>query len=99
MTLPALRSHATVTIERPARYAKQLVSHLSNKVESEEVDGGWQLHIATGVGTVLPQVETLELRAEAPSEEALERIQDVLGRHLIKFAAKLGDVSVDWIRD
>ena len=87
---------AEVTIERPARYGKQLASHLSHKIEVTETEAGWVLQIRGGEGHVLPQTESLVLEASAPNEETLEKVKDVLERHLRKFAAKLEPLEVNW---
>jgi hypothetical protein len=38
----------------------------------------------------------LELVAEAETPEMLERIKDVLGRHLLQFTTKLPSVTIVW---
>ncbi|WRS30411.1 DUF2218 domain-containing protein [Actinomycetaceae bacterium MB13-C1-2] len=99
-------THSTVKTDRPERYAKQLVSHLSRKCQSEEVEHGTRLRIAppegpVAYGTVLvvPGSEdgagSLVLIAEGDSEEALERAKMVLGNHLVRFGEKDGLV-VEW---
>lgn len=87
---------ADVSIERPERYGKQLASHLSHKIEVTETDTGWVLQIRGGEGRVLPQTKTLVLEASAPDEETLDKVKDVLERHLRKFAAKLDPLEVNW---
>ncbi len=100
-TLASLTSSAIVAIERPARYGKQLAGHLGHRVQVDELSNGWALHIGEGMGFVLPHdggADTaLELRAEADSPEMLERIKDVLGRHLLQFTTKLPSVTIDWV--
>jgi len=91
-----LVSHAHVSLERPARYGKQLAGHLGHKVQVDELDNGWTLHIRDGLGRVLPHDDTLELVAEAETPEMLERIKDVLGRHLLQFTTKLPSVTIVW---
>jgi hypothetical protein len=91
-----LISHAHVSLERPARYGKQLAGHIGHKVQVDELDNGWALHIGDGLGRVLPHDEALELVAEAETTEMLERIKDVLGRHLLQFTTKLPGVTIAW---
>ena len=78
-----LISHAHVNLERPARYGKQLAGHLGHKVQVDELDNEWTLHIGDGLGRILPHEDMLELVAEAETPDMLERIKDVLGRHLL----------------
>ena len=89
-------SAADVVIERPERYGKQLVAHLGHKVAVTDVENGWSLAIGVGTGRVLPGEGILRLEAEAGSAELLARIQDVLERHLRKFATKVGELEVNW---
>jgi hypothetical protein len=98
--LASLTSRASVAIERPARYGKQLAGHLGHKVQVDDLDNGWALHIRGGKGYVLPHESdtepTLELIAEAVDLELLERIKDVLGRHLLQFTTKVPGVTITW---
>ena len=91
-----LTSRALVAIERPARYGKQLSGHISHKAQVDEVGDGWELHIGAGLGRVMPHDDALELVAEADTPEMLERIKDVLGRHLLQFTTKLPGVTITW---
>lgn len=86
---------ANVTIDRPARYGKQLASHIGHKVTVDILENGWVAHIAGGLGRITPQVSTLDLVAEGIDEASRERIKDVLERHLRKFAGEL-EITVDW---
>jgi hypothetical protein len=89
-------SAADVALDRPERYGKQLASHLGHKVPVAILANGWALTIGEGTGRVLPADGILRLEAEADSPELLARIQDVLERHLRKFATKAGDLDVTW---
>ena len=91
-----MMSTAVVVIDRPARYGKQLASHLGHRSTVVETVDGWELSNANGTAMILPNESWLELRVEAESSEALARLCDVLERHLRKFAAKEGELIVDW---
>lgn len=99
-------THSVVETERPDRYAKQLVSHLSRKCQTEEVENGTRLRIAPPDGPVAYGIVlvvgasdevpgSLVLVAEGDSDEALERAERVLGNHLVRFGEKDGLV-VEW---
>jgi hypothetical protein len=94
-----LTSMAVVMTDAPARYAKQLLSHLGHKVTVEPLDGhpepAGQLRFAYGVGTVLPLEDRLVLHASAENPEDLAHVEDVVGRHLMKFGAKR-ELVVSW---
>jgi hypothetical protein len=75
-------SIAAVPTEASDRYAKQLLAHLGRKNPVEPVEGS-------------PDADRLVLEADAPDEESLTRVQDVLGRHLERFGARR-DLTVHW---
>ena len=82
-------------MDRPARYGKQLASHLGHKANVETLDNGWVAHIAGGLGYITPEDTTLTLIAEGIDAASLDRIKDVLERHLRKFAGE-NDLTVAW---
>lgn len=89
---------AEVATDRPARYGKQLVAHMTRKCP-----GGWDEAASTG---------TLELRSahvamsctdtalvitiDGPLEDA-DTLEDVVGRHLVRFGQR-DELRVDWVR-
>lgn len=88
-------ARSAVTTDRPARYAKQLVSHMGNKLPVEEIEGGHRLTFNRdgnfgGYGDVLVQdgVPQLVLVVYAPSAEGCDRLADVLARHLVRFGER-----------
>jgi hypothetical protein len=93
-----LRSTASVATDAPARYAKQLLSHLGRKNTVEPLDGapeGGRLVFAYGSGTVAPSDGALLLGAEAENPEDLAHVEDVLTRHLERFGARR-ELAVEW---
>jgi hypothetical protein len=98
MTLTARADVATAT---PERYAKQLVAHLGRKVAFTEVESeagpGSAVDIGEARGTVVPGDGVLVLLAEAPDDDGLARVQDVLGRHLERFGQRQ-ELVVTWVR-
>ena len=100
MTSPTttLRSHAVVPTERAERWVTQLASHLGHKAEVVRTDTSATLAIAGGSCVMTWDAAAARFAATAPEAEALGRIEDVVGRHLERFAAKEG-LTVDWQRD
>ena len=92
-----LTSQATVATDAAARYAKQLASHLGRKCEVVEEDAGTRLVLTAGDCLLTPTDDALELAASAPDEEALDRVEDVVGRHLERFGAR-NELTVTWRR-
>jgi len=92
-------STARVTTDRPHRYAKQLASHLSRRSETswDEESGTGTLNFVDGVGTLtaIPGVLLLDIEAD---DADLARLEDVVGRHLVRFGVK-DELVVAWSRD
>lgn len=91
-----LKSSATLIIDRPERYAKQLASHIGHK--AEVVTEGTLSTVKFGngaIGTIDVNSDSVLLGATAETEEQLVLAKNVLGRHLLKFA-KLEDGELDW---
>lgn len=91
-------TRAVVTTDRPARYGKQLVNHLGRKQGGEWDDAtstGW---VTLGSGRLEAAVgdATLELSVVAPADD-LERLEDVVGRHLVRFGAR-DELVCAWTR-
>ena len=93
------RSEARVVTDRPQRYAKQLAAHLGRKVESswDEEAGHGVLTFSVGTGTLTAQPGLLLLAVEGEAEN-LDRLEDVVGRHLVRFGVK-DELVAEWHRD
>ena len=97
--VPTLSSRADVLTDAPARYAKQLVSHLGRKVAFVETDeGSWTALIGAARGRIVVGDGVLTVRAEAPDVETLGRLEQAFGSHLERFGARAG-LTVAWDRD
>lgn len=92
------RSTARVATNRPALYAKRLASHLGRRTPADEIPGGYRLHLPLGFAYLSNEDDALVLRAEAADEDALARVEDVVGQNLLRFADD-DDLVVDWRRD
>jgi 3-oxoadipate enol-lactonase/4-carboxymuconolactone decarboxylase len=92
-----LTSRADVATSAAERYAKQLASHLGRKARVVPEAAGDRIHIGTGSCLLVPGAATLELRAEAPDEAALDRVEDVVARHLVRFGRR-NELVVAWER-
>jgi hypothetical protein len=92
-----ITSKAQVAIERPERWAKQLVSHLGHKAEVTETDRGSKLTLTVGAGLVSVTNGCVVLEVEAPDEESLAKVENVLGGHLERFAHE-HEIKVIWTR-
>lgn len=96
MTGVGVTATATVTTPDAERYAKQLLSHLSRKSQVRSDDRGDALQLAGGECLLLPGVDALRLDASAPTPDALETIQRVVGSHLERFGQR-NELTVTWL--
>jgi 3-oxoadipate enol-lactonase/4-carboxymuconolactone decarboxylase len=92
-----LTSRADVATLAAERYAKQLASHLGRKARVVPETAGDRIHVGTGSCLVVAGAAALELRAEAPDEPSLQRVEDVVGRHLVRFGRR-NELTVTWRR-
>ncbi|WP_310718906.1 DUF2218 domain-containing protein [Streptomyces lydicus] len=89
-------STALVTTDRPARYLKQLVSHLGHKATTQlSGDGRGTVQLSAGTCALTAGSDGLSLIATATDTEGLARVQDVVARHLTRFATQ-EVLNVDW---
>lgn len=94
------RSIARVTTDRPARYGRQLASHMGRKITAvwdDDATGSLTFDregVVTGVVGISCHDGVLQLILEA-DDEHLERLEHVVGIHLARFGAKDGLV-VSW---
>ena len=92
------RSVADVPTDAAARYAKQLLTHMSHKVTVETIEGeplGGRLVFDYETAAVIPRPDRLTLSATAADAESLARVQDVVSRHLQRFGARRA-IAVEW---
>lgn len=90
-----LTIHSTVVTNNPQRFIKQLASHLGRKLEISSTGGATVIGFDGGSCELRPVEAALEMTAAASSLEMLDRVQDVVGRHLEQFGTREGLV-VAW---
>lgn len=89
-------STARVDIGRPERYIKQLVSHMGHKATTElRGDGRGTIGLTHGECVLVPAGDQLEMIATAADTDGLTRVQDVVTRHLLRFANR-PELDVGW---
>ncbi|GGK64591.1 hypothetical protein Sme01_25360 [Sphaerisporangium melleum] len=89
-------STAHVTTDRPGRYIKQLISHMGHKTTTEiSGDGRGVITLSRGRCVLAPTGRAIEMFATAADEESLKQVQDVVTRHLLRFATQ-EELDVDW---
>jgi len=99
MTTPSavITSRADVRTDAPARYAKQLVSHLGRKVDFA-VDGTTSTaRFGTATGQVVVGDGVLALVASGTDPDDVALVERVLGSHLERFGQR-NELTVSWTR-
>ena len=93
-----LSSRADVPTDAPARYAKQLVSHLGRKAPfTEDADGAWTITVGGARGRIVVGDDVLTLHVEASDAATRDRLEHAFGSHLERFGARAG-LTVAWHR-
>ncbi len=93
-------SRADVATDAPARYAKQLVSHLGRKLvfTGDGVTAPATAVIGAATAGIVVGEGVLTLEAAGDDEESVARVEHVLGSHLERFAQREA-LTVRWVRD
>ncbi|RLK58242.1 MULTISPECIES: DUF2218 domain-containing protein [Actinokineospora] len=91
-------SSARVVTDRPGRYAKQLAAHMARKVDTSwDADTGvGELRFPFGTSSLVAEPDALLLTVDGAAED-LERLEAVVGKHLVRFGAK-DELVVLWSR-
>lgn len=90
-----VRQRAIVATDRPARYIKQLGSHMGRKLGTAELPDGLRLifnrdGIFRGYGDLRETEGALIMEVRAENDEQAARVADVLDRHLVRFGERDG---------
>ncbi|MFC6085775.1 DUF2218 domain-containing protein [Sphaerisporangium aureirubrum] len=89
-------STAHVATDRPERYIRQLVSHMGHKATTEIAgDGRGVITLSGGRCVLAPDGDHLMMIATAVDADALAGVQDVVTRHLLRFATR-EELKVEW---
>ncbi len=95
-----VHTRAEVRTDNPARYTKQLSSHLGQRCAVAEESEGTRITLPEerGSGSCLLRCtdDLLVLEAAAESAEVLDIVHDVIGRHLERFGQRDG-LAVEWL--
>jgi hypothetical protein len=70
----------------PRRYMGQLCKHFEHKLPVLlEAESG-RIEFPAGICTLAAETDTLVLRVQAEDDPGLDRLEDVVARHLLRFA-------------
>ncbi len=96
-THSALSSEARVTTAVPRRDLAQLCKHFQHKLPVTLAETHGRIEFPDGACTLEAEAETLVLRVTATDEAALARLEDIVARHMLRFAFR-EKPEVQWMR-
>lgn len=79
-------SEARVAIDQPVRYMTQLCKHFQHKIPVTLDERQGSIQFQSGPCRVTAGETELTLQVSAATEEALAQLEDVVARHLLRFA-------------
>jgi len=90
-----LRSRADVVTDRPSPYLLQLCKHFRHKLDVTFDEGAGTIPFAFGRCELRAREGVLELEAIAATPAELERVENVIASHLVRFGRR-HELSVAW---
>lgn len=94
----AFRSEARVETTMPSRYLTQLCKHFEHKLAVAQNGQRGSIVFSGGTCALEAEERVLVLRVSAEDEIARERLEDVVARHLLRFAFR-DPPAVLWLRE
>lgn len=91
-------STALIRTDRASRYLVQLCKHFGHKVPVEWTETDGVVRFEPGTCRMAASGDALTLSCESETQDALAVVQDVVARHLERFAWKEA-FSVAWVSD
>ena len=95
MTETTRRAGARVATESASKYLQQLCKHFEHKLPVNFDASAGAITFPTGQVQLSADAEALAITLDAPTDEDLERLKDVVARHLVRFAFR-ETLEVDW---
>jgi len=84
--MSTVRSEARVATPRSARYLGQLCKHFAHKIPATYSGAQGKIEFPAGICELEAAGDVLVLRATAADAAALSQVEDVVARHLERFA-------------
>lgn len=93
-----MQSLASVSTANAGRYLSQLCKHWSHRfaVAFDKTSG--RIDMPSGVCLLTAGPGKLGLVLEAADDEGLTRLEDVVARHINRFAFREGELAFAWLR-
>ena len=91
-------SVATVATPNAKKYLVQLCKHFQHKLPASWGDDVGQIAFSIGECRLSATDHHLDITADAPDSENLSQLEDVIARHLVRFAFREA-LTIDWRRE
>ncbi len=95
--MPGFHSEARVAMETPARYLSQLCKHFQHRRPVILGDTAGEIAFEGGTCRLEATADTLLMRLDAADAETGARLEEVVARHLLRFAFR-HPPEVRWVR-
>lgn len=95
MTDLALVSRARIETDAASRYLQQLCKHFAHKLPVAHDESAGRISFPMGLCRLAADPAALTLTLSAPSPAEMAQLQDVVIRHLERFAFR-EQLAVDW---
>jgi hypothetical protein len=92
-----LSSVARVPTDKAARYMGQLCKHFAHKIPATFDAESGRIEFSIGICELAVAKDALALHVSAATEETLAQMEDVVARHLVRFAFR-DELVVTWQR-
>lgn len=93
--LPLVSSSADVATPNASRYLQQLCKHFAHKLPVIVDERSGQITFSIGDCRLAAEEGILRMSLTAPDDPQLAQLQDVVARHLVRFAFR-EDLNIDW---
>lgn len=90
-------SEARVAMATPGRYLGQLCKHFAHKIPVAQAGDRGTIAFPAGVCALEATEDALVLRVSGADEEAVAKLEEVVARHLLRFAFR-EPPEVSWDR-
>ena len=90
-----MKSKATVSTEKGARYMKALINHFSRKIDASYEGEHGQISFGFGRCDIEALSDSLAFVAESASQPELDQLEGVINSHLKRFTQD-EIVTLDW---
>ena len=93
-----MESHARVATDKAARYMTQLAKHWSHKFDVRYDETSATFPLSLGICRMTAHADGLDITIAAADYEDLSKLEDVVAKHLDRFAVREGELKYGWTR-